>query len=606
MSSDHTIDVFWLHAVSSCGTHSASFPVAGNEQVLIGRSNSANLQIPWDPVVSRRHASASLRAGKAHVRRLPEGRNPLHLGDQVCDELVIGVGDDGFRIGETRVFLSGTAELVSRRRAGDVRQLQDDAPPRVQTHESSFRLGDLRAPVSPDRVALLENLPDLVSRCGSGSDLSAGIAQMLLESIPAATAVAAIQCADNYLEYDSDLLQMLPTSRIASSPHFKDRFNPSKRLIHQSLKTGNAIVHHWDGENSSLATMSCGLNWAFSVPLSMSGAHWVLYVSGESSTGPINQSTMKADLRFTQVLGRFLSSIQNIRRLQEQTTRLSSFFSPNVVRSITDRRSVELPEQTVTEVAVLFCDVRGFSRRSEQFGENLTHLLDCAREALGLMTGAILDHDGSIADFQGDAVLGFWGWPMQLNEGAIPAVRAGLRIISRLNRESSQNPMLGGLSAGIGIATGTAVAGHIGTDQLAKIGVFGPVVNQGSRLEGMTRLFGVSMVVDDPTANLIQQVMPAETASVRNLGLVRPAGMATVVNVWEVFDGEEMNPQRHADHELYAAGYGFFRKGNWSKALKHLALIPHDGPAAFLTSYIEQYGPTPPDSWNGVIQLDRK
>jgi len=222
------------------------------------------------------------------------------------------------------------------------------------------------------------------------------------------------------------------------------------------------------------------------------------------------------------------------------------------------------------------------------------------------MTGAILDHDGSIADFQGDAVLGFWGWPMQLNEGAIPAVRAGLQIIGRLNRESSQNPMLGGLSAGIGISTGTAVAGHIGTDQLAKIGVFGPVVNQGSRLEGMTRLFGVSMVVDDPTANLIQQVMPPETASVRNLGLVRPAGMATVVNVWEVIGGEEMDPQRRADHESYAAGYVFFRKGNWSEALKHLALIPHDGPAAFLTSYIEQYGPTPPDSWNGVIQLDRK
>lgn len=596
----------WIHAVSSCGTHSSSVPVTGSTPLLIGRSNTAHLQIPWDPLVSRRHAAATPNDVSVLIQRLPEGRNPLHLGNLSVNRLELKVGDSGFRIGQTHIFLSDTPELSRRRRAGLLHQLDaaEDHPGSV--HESSFRLVDLNAQVSPDRVALLEKLPDLVARCTTDADLAGGIAELLLESIPAASAVAALLTVHDSIGSNPGSLKFHSSSRVACTSGLDTRLQPSRRLIHQAITSDNAVVHHWNGETSSIATLSGRLNWTFCVPLIAPGVTWVLYVAGEEQTGGLNQSTLKADLRFTQVLGKFLSSIQNIRRLQEQTTRLSSFFSPNVIRGITGTQSVELQEHVVTEVAVLFCDMRGFSRRSEQMGNDLTTLLECAREALSLMTGSILDHDGSIADFQGDAVLGFWGWPLRLSEGALPAVRAALQIVSEIRNAIRRNPLLQDVSAGIGIATGTAVAGHIGTEQVSKIGVFGPVVNQCSRLEGLTRFFGVKIIVDDATAGMMQQMFSEENATLRRLGMVQPAGMTSVMNIWEVIPEEEMSHQKQIELNTYSAALALFMEGKWALADRMLTTIPNDGPGVYLRHFMQMHHLIPPEQWRGVIQLNAK
>lgn len=597
---------FWIHAVSECGTHSASVRADGTTPLVIGRSNTAHLQIPWDPVVSRRHAVATMGGDCAFIQRLPEGRNPLHVGDRQVNKLSLKVGDAGFRIGQTQVYLSDCSELNRPRRFGSLHQLGDSVYPDSPVQESSFRIGELRDNVSPDRVALLEKIPDLVARCTTDADLSGGIAELLLESIPAASAVAALLSVHESITDDPEALKFHHSSRVACSPRLQERLNPSRRLIHQAIRSTNAVVHHWDEATSSIATISGRLNWAFCVPLITPGAAWVLYVAGESLPRGFSQSTLKADLRFTQVLGRFLNSIQNIRRLQEQTTRLSSFFSPNVIRGITATQGVDLPEQVVTEVAVLFCDLRGFSKRSEQMSDDLTGLLQCVREALNLMTRGILDHDGSIADFQGDAALGFWGWPVALGEGSLPAVKAALQIVAEFKDAVRRNPMLQGISAGIGIATGTAVAGHIGTEHLAKIGVFGPVVNQCSRLEGLTRAFGVEIIVDDATAVMMQQTFTEEQATLRRLGLVQPAGMSAVMNIWEVVPDSEMNVQVQNVHNTYSSALGLFTDGQWDMADRMLAAHSHDGPSAFLRQYMQQLGMTPPAGWRGVMQVRSK
>ena len=108
-----------------------------------------------------------------------------------------------------------------------------------------------------------------------------------------------------------------------------------------------------------------------------------------------------------------------------------------------------------SEVAVLFCDLRGFSRTSERSGSDLLGLLERVSKALGVMTHQILDHGGVVGDFQGDAAMGFWGWPLPQSDIALRAALAALGIRAQFEAAAAQpGHPLADFRAGIGIATG--------------------------------------------------------------------------------------------------------------------------------------------------------
>ena len=137
---------------------------------------------------------------------------------------------------------------------------------------------------------------------------------------------------------------------------------------------------------------------------------------------------------------------------------------------------------------MLFCDLRGFSRHSERSAEDLLGLLNRVSQALGVTTHEIREQGGVLGDFHGDAAMGFWGWPLAQPDAAVRACLAALAIRAEF-AATAQRPddPLADFRVGIGIATGRAVAGKIGTVDQVKVTVFGPVVNLASRLEGMTK-----------------------------------------------------------------------------------------------------------------------
>jgi adenylate cyclase len=260
------------------------------------------------------------------------------------------------------------------------------------------------------------------------------------------------------------------------------------------------------------------------------------------------------------------------------------------------------------DITVLFCDVRGFSRKSEQLKDDLHNLLECVKAALSAMTGGILAFDGSIADFQGDAALGFWGWPTPLPDGPMSACRAALAILQVFQLPPEEQGLLQGFSCGVGIAHGRAIAGQIGTSQQAKIGVFGPVVNQGSRIEGMTRQFGVGVCIDDTTAHFVRRLMPPTEGRCRRLARVRPKGMDTPLLIHELLPAE-------ADGNLitdtamlnYEAALDLVIAGKWGEAVERLNAVPdEDGPKQFLLTQMAKYNHTPPADWDGAFTLDSK
>ena len=215
----------------------------------------------------------------------------------------------------------------------------------------------------------------------------------------------------------------------------------------------------------------------------------------------------------------------------------------------------------------------------------------------------------AIADFQGDAALGFWGWPIAHDAPAVPAVVAIFRFVKFFEGAvAAEKGMLEGLSLGMGIATGTALAGQISTAQQSKIGVFGPIVNQGARLEGFSKMVGCKLCFDKETANQLRDSEISETCTIRHLGAVPPVGVDDGFDVFSLVTPEDTSMSADADiTNVYERAWLAFPAGNWQAAQKLLApLTGCDSPAAFLLNYIELRGPTAPSEEHCVIHLEKK
>jgi adenylate cyclase len=314
--------------------------------------------------------------------------------------------------------------------------------------------------------------------------------------------------------------------------------------------------------------------------------------------------------RLAEVVAKYIGAVRHARTLEQQQSELRQFFSPKVVEALTKSGPVAL-EPRQGPVSVLFCDVRGFSRKVEESSDDLHGLLARVREALSVMTRSILRFDGVIADFQGDAALGFWGWPHASDESPALACRAALAIQKEF-AAAQRDPFhdLHGFHVGIGVCHGEAITGRIGSDEQIKVGVFGPIVNTASRLQDLTKQVGVPILVDGPTADAVADYLPASVAVCRRVTRLRPAGIATPVDVFALTSGRERH-RRDAltgvQEQAYDIASEAVTSGHWSKARRILNGLPaKHGPTNFLRRMIHRSGQHPPAGWDGVLTMDRK
>ncbi len=596
----------------------------------LGRVPQNDCAVVWDRTVSREHATLEAANGNVIVKCLPAATNPILFQGKPVREANVANGD-WFQIGATRFDV--TCPAPEDDFGNESEGMTDEG-----CEQYSYGTDDLKKVEFKDagrQMEMLAGLPMLISESQTDVGLAETLAGLLLNAIPQATAVAAayynasavrtLQEASGSEESRISILRLMKPDvmRVRTRDRFEGRFVPSRRLLAKSLVSGDCGMHIWTGgdqEGSGKFTISGDLDWAFCVPVPGANSQgWCLYVSGKGGEGGsilVTEDDLTGDLRFTQLVSQFLGSVRQVRQLKEQTTQLSSFFSPSVVANLTGGKDVLTPSER--EITVLFCDVRGFSRKSEQSQGNLHHLLSCVKEALSAMTQGILQFDGAIADFQGDAALGFWGWPKELTDGAVPACLAAIAIQHEFEKGSQVGGLLEGFSVGVGIAHGRAIAGQIGTAQQAKIGVFGPVVNQGSRLEGMTRQFGVGVCMDEMSAEFARSKMPPGKARVRRLARVRPKGMDTPMTVSELIpvvdvmfapttDANALQPQSLdemiANHE---SALDDIIAGRWGVALEKLETQPASGPKAFLLKQMAKTDNRPPENWDGAFSLTDK
>jgi adenylate cyclase len=242
-------------------------------------------------------------------------------------------------------------------------------------------------------------------------------------------------------------------------------------------------------------------------------------------------------------LGYTGAAVRNFVNEQREKRRLSRFFSPSVVREIVRSQAAgEALGSNRRRLTVLFSDIRGFTSMSERIApEDVVAFL---REYLTVMTDAVFTHGGTVDKYIGDAIMALYNVPFEAPDHAAQAVRTALDFQRRLEGLARRyEPRLGApLRCGVGIHTGDAVVGTLGSEQRLEYTAIGDTVNLASRLEGITKDFDVPIVLSEATWREVKDLFPT-----RYLGEVAVKGKEVAVKIYTVLDKAEDPDRRSAD-----------------------------------------------------------
>jgi adenylate cyclase len=600
-----------LHAQGPAPSDTWRKPLPPDVPVVLGRE-SAEWCAPWEPFLARRHAELTVRHGKLKVRKLPGAANPIFCAGADGETFEVPAGGS-FVIGRTTFTLAeGDRALAS---PSDDRPLLDA---RTMAHHELDRLAFRDA---PHRLDVLSRLPEVIGSATDDVDLYRRLVDMLLAGIRRADAVAIVA-----LPPDDGRMAVLHWDRRLSG---EGEFAPSRRLVRAAVADQKqTVLHVWgatpreEGAPDQF-TLQGKFDWAFCVPIHCDACPgWALYAAGRfggaaatTLLAPWESNELRDDVKFAELVADIFGSLRQVQVLRERQGVFRRFFSPGVMTVLAGADAPRALEPREADVTVLFGDLRGFSRRVEEGSDQLLEVLNRVGAALGLMTRNILDNRGAIADFLGDAAMGFWGWPLEQPGKAEDACRAalGIRAAFEALGHDPAHPLYG-FRVGIGIATGPAVAGGIGTPEQAKVTVFGPVVNLASRLQDMTKLLRVPILIDEATAEVVRGRLPRDVGRVRRMAKVRPYGLETPLVVTELIPPAPPPGAEHAegalsdaDLDAYDKALDAFLAGDWTAAYKHLHRVPPDDRGKdVLTEFILKNNRTPPPAWDGVIPLGSK
>jgi len=572
--------------------------------ITIGRE-AGRWSAAWDEHVSREHVRILLDGNRLKVDVLPNASNPVFFQGKNAEAFKIRLGEH-FVIGKTTFTLSDESVNIT----------VHARPPLAEQTFSQEYLRHLRFADPADRLEVISRIPERIARASGPMDLHEQMVRVLFEGVPIASAVA-VSRVDLL---DPNQVEFLHWDRTDSQS-----FDASRRLIATAVTNQETVVNTWNSDSTPKATETLtgsgnftqaeNTTWAFCIPFqnasirNRSTSGLALYVAGStpsSKSGP--EHGLQEEMKFAEIVVSTIGSFYEVRELQRRQSALGQFFSAPVIAALQEGDAEETLAPRETDVTVLFCDLRGFSRAAEENADDLLGLLQRVSDALGVFTKHILNEGGVIGDFHGDAAMGFWGWPLSQDDAAQRAARAALAISYEFQSFSAETQnSLSAFRIGVGIASGRVVVGKIGTIDQVKVTAFGPAVNLASRLESMTKLLNASMLIDAETAKQIRD-LNADDWRTRKLIVVQPYGMQSAIEVHELLPPSSKYALLEDEHiQHYEEAMDAFIAGDWNTAWEKLHLVPAADPSKdFLTTYIASRSRTAPEDWDGVIRLDSK
>jgi adenylate cyclase len=292
-------------------------------------------------------------------------------------------------------------------------------------------------------------------------------------------------------------------------------------------------------------------------------------------------------------------------------TAFGQYLSPEVIRRLL--LNPRLVEPKKTKITVMFSDIRGFTTISEKLdAQDLALFLN---EYLSDMTRLVFEHSGTLDKYIGDAVMAFWGAPFEEPGHAARGCQTALKMMDRVHEmqkkwEAEGKPRL---DIGIGLNTGVASVGNMGSVLRYGYTALGDTVNLSARLEGLNKDYGTHILVNETAYAAVR----ADGFVFRELDLIRVKGKLQPVVIYELI-GRTGEPSVYgtpdevrARLEIFQRAHDLYRKRQWEEAQKTFQTIldrwPDDGPSRTYWKRCQDYlFDEPPSGWDGVFTMTHK
>ncbi|HNW28270.1 MAG TPA: adenylate/guanylate cyclase domain-containing protein [Spirochaetota bacterium] len=285
----------------------------------------------------------------------------------------------------------------------------------------------------------------------------------------------------------------------------------------------------------------------------------------------------------------------------------SYYLSPTVIDEIIkDPDSLELGGED-REITIYFSDIKAFSTISEKLTPK--ELVVRLNEYLTEMTDIILKYNGTVDKYIGDSIMAFYGAPTVMPDHAAKACLAAIDMKKRLRelQEKWRNAGLEPIYARMGIHSGKATVGNMGSRTRMDYTAMGDAVNLASRLEGANKFYETSVMISGTTYDGVKDIVDA-----RQLDVIRVVGKSQAVPIYELLGKKGTLPDRIYEMlEKYNQGREFFLNRDWKQAKllfkQALKVVDDDGPSRVYVERCDTYAKNPPSrGWDGVYVLKGK
>jgi adenylate cyclase len=280
---------------------------------------------------------------------------------------------------------------------------------------------------------------------------------------------------------------------------------------------------------------------------------------------------------------------------QQIKKQFGTYLSPAMVEKLQKNPKLLQLGGEERELSIMFTDVRGFTTISEHYGRDVQGLTKIMNRYMTAMTAKIIENEGTLDKYIGDAQMAFWNAPLDDADHARNAVRTALQMMESLDAFNAEVTAEGipAFGMGLGINTATVVVGNMGSDQRFDYTCLGDGVNLASRLEGQSKPYGVKIVLGSRTAELVR-----DTYSVAELDCIAVKGKKEGVKIYTLAPDTEQHQQFL---DLYYAG-------EWKKAMTLIPLCKNVAPELehYYDAMAERLEQGCPSNWTGTYVATSK
>ncbi len=253
-------------------------------------------------------------------------------------------------------------------------------------------------------------------------------------------------------------------------------------------------------------------------------------------------------------------------------------------------------------MTVMFSDIRSFTTISE--GLTPTELINLVNDYLSFMSDIILNNNGTIDKYIGDAIMALWNAPINDDNHSVNAVKTAIAMKESLDLFKKTYPNYPEINIGIGINTGQMTAGNVGGEKRFDYTVLGDNVNLASRLEGLTKKYGVTTIVTESAKNDFKTKSKETNIGFRLLDEVIVKGKSNSIKIFEPFKNSDDKSSKLIN--AYEEAFMLYQKGDFAKALEILKENRDDKPSQLLIERINSLSKDQKTKWSGVWKWEDK